>query len=212
MKVVKLSVVLLLICAVVAGILGGVNAITEERIASQKAQKAREAYEAVLLADTYEPLDFDKSQFPTVTEVVRAGGGHVVKLVFSGAQGSITMAVGIDENLRCTGISIIDHSETSGLGANAAADSEVGRHFREQFIGQEASIALSTQGGDIDALTGATITTTAVVKAVATAIAAAAAERGVDVSAVLSDQGAEINALTGATITTSASAEGGEAA
>ena len=178
MKVVRLSVVLLLICAVVAGILGGVNAITEDRIASQKAQKAREAYEAVLLAEAYEPLDFDESEFPTVTEVVRAGGGYVIKLVFSGAQGRITMAVGIDENLECTGISIIDHSETSGLGANAAADSEVGRNFREQFIGQDASIALSTQGGDIDALTGATITTTAVIEAVATAIAAAAAEGG----------------------------------
>ena len=179
MKVLKLAAVLLLICAVVAGVLGGVNAITEERIASQKAQKAREAYEAVLLAESYEPLDFDESQFPTVTEVVRAGGGYVVKLVFSGAQGRITMAVGIDENFECTGISIIDHSETSGLGANAAADSEVGRNFREQFIGQDASIALSTQGGEIDALTGATVTTVAVVEAVATAIAAAAAEGGV---------------------------------
>lgn len=178
MKVVRLSVVLLLICAVVAGILGGVNAITEDRIAAQKAQKAREAYEAVLLAETYEPLAFDESEFPTVTEVVRAGGGYVIKLVFSGAQGRITMAVGIDENLECTGISVIDHSETSGLGANAAADSEVGRNFREQFVGQDASVALSTQGGDIDALTGATITTTAIIEAVATAIAAAAAEGG----------------------------------
>ena len=68
------------------------------------------------------------------------------------------------------GISIINHSETSGLGANAAADSEIGRNFRSQFIGQGEDIALAKNGGEIDHLTGATITSNAVTGAVATAI------------------------------------------
>lgn len=171
MKVLKLTTVLLLICAIVAGVLGAVNAITEERIAEQKMAKSKEAYEAVLMADTYKAVDFDKNEFPGVTDVVKAGDkGYVVKLTFSGAQGSITMAVGVDTDYCCTGISVIEHSETSGLGANAAADSEVGRNFRAQFVGQDKSIALSNNGGEIDGLTGATITTVAIIGAVAEAI------------------------------------------
>ena len=51
------------------------------------------------------------------------GSGYVVQTTFSGAQGSITMVVGVDNDYKCTGISIISHSETSGLGAIAASGS-----------------------------------------------------------------------------------------
>jgi len=179
MKTLKLATVLLLICAIVAGVLGAVNVITEDRIAEQKMAKSKEAYQAVLMADKYEAVDFDKDAFPGVSEVVKAGDeGYVVKLTFSGAQGSITMAVGVDNDLCCTGISIIEHSETSGLGANAAADSEIGRNFREQFKGQDDTIALTSNGGSIDGLSGATITTVAVIGGVAEAIAVADSVEG----------------------------------
>ena len=170
-KVVKLATVLLLICAIVAGILGVVNAITEDTIAQRQAEKEKEAYASVLAADVYEPQEFDAEAYPTVTNVVKAGdAGYVVESTFSGAQGSITMAVGVDNDFRCTGISIIDHSETSGLGAVAAASSEKGVAFREQFVGQDETIALTRQGGSIDALTGATITSDAIVGAVEVSI------------------------------------------
>ena len=85
------------------------------------------------------------------------------------------MACGVDNELKCTGISIIEHKETSGLGAVAASTSNKGVAFREQFIGQGADIALTKAGGTIDALAGATITSTAVTNATATSIAAVAA-------------------------------------
>ena len=84
------------------------------------------------------------------------------------------MACGVGNDLKCTGISIIEHSETSGLGAVAAAASEAGEAFRAQFVGQDESIALSKAGGSIDALAGATITSTAVTNATATSIACVA--------------------------------------
>ena len=127
-KILKLTFILFLICAITAGILGGINEASN-------------------------------------------GAGHVVVSTFSGAQGSITMAVGVDTDYKCTGISIIEHSETSGLGANAASSAEVGVKFREQFIGQGEDIALSKAGGSIEALTGATITSNAVTEATATSIA-----------------------------------------
>ena len=173
-KILKLSLILFLICAITAGVLGGVNALTEDRIYMQKNAKTIEAFSAVLPSDRYEELEFDKAAFPTVESVSKAdnGTGWVVKSTFSGAQGSITMVVGVNNDYKCTGISIIEHSETSGLGANAASTGQVGIDFRAQFVGQGADIALSNAGGSIDALTGATITSRAITEAVAISIQA----------------------------------------
>ena len=179
-KILKLTFILFLICAVTAGILGGVNELTWRRIEEQNRIKTIKAYSAVLPADDYEPVDFAAAGVPasinkvTIDKISKAanGGGYVVESTFSGAQGNITMAVGVNGSLRCTGISIIKHSETSGLGANAASPAEVGVNFRSQFVGQGGDIALKKAGGDIDALSGATITSTAVTKAVAVSIEA----------------------------------------
>ena len=171
-KILKLTLVLFLICAITAGILGGVNELTKDRIYAIQNAATIAAYSAVLEAEAYEEQSFDSAAFPTVDKVSEAanGAGHVVELTVSGAQGLITLAVGVDTAYKCTGISIINHSETSGLGANAAADSESGRNFRAQFVGEDENIALSKAGGHIDALAGATITSNAVTGAVATAV------------------------------------------
>ena len=177
-KIVKLAVVLFAICAITAGILGVVNALTWERIDYLTHQKEYEAYAEVLASESgYTEIEFDKTAFPSVDVVMQSndGNGYVVTSTFSGAQGSITMACGVSTELTCTGISIIEHSETSGLGAVAASSSDAGVRFRAQFVGQDGSIALSKAGGSIDALAGATITSTAVTNAAATSIACVAA-------------------------------------
>jgi len=66
-----------------------------------------------------------------------------------------------------SGVSIIKMSETSGLGANASKES-----FRAQFVGQSGTLAVSKDGGSIDALTGATITSRAVTSGVNSALEA----------------------------------------
>lgn len=171
--IIKLSVILLLVCAVVAGVLGVVNHITADRIYQQKREKTFAAYAAVLPAESYEEVSFDKASFGTIDVIEKASGGegYVVQTTFSGAQGMITMVVGVEDSggkLTCSGISIISHSETSGLGAVAASTSERGQSFRDSFIGKGKNIQLS----DIDAISGATITSKAVTNAVATAIMA----------------------------------------
>ena len=102
-KILKLSMVLFLICAITAGILGVVNALTWERIDQITHQKEYEAYALVLPSDSgYTAVDFDKSAFPTVNTVSQSndGNGYVVTSTFSGAQGSITMACGVDTELK----------------------------------------------------------------------------------------------------------------
>ena len=170
-KILKLALVLLAVSAVVAGVLGVINELTYPVIDAQKQAKTAEAFASILQAERYDEIEFENPDFPTVLTVHKAGdAGYVVTSKFSGAQGNITMAVGVDNDFKCTGISIIEHAETSGLGANAASTGDVGVNFREQFVGQDESIALSNNGGSIDALTGATITSRAITEAVATSI------------------------------------------
>ena len=172
-KILKLALVLLAVSAIVAGVLGIINELTYPVIDAQKQAKTAEAFASVLKADRFDEIEFDNPDFPTVLTVHKAEGvGYVVTSKFSGAQGNITLAVGVDNDYKCTGISVIEHSETSGLGANAASTGEVGVNFRKQFVGQDESIALSNAGGSIDALTGATITSRAITEAVATSIRA----------------------------------------
>ena len=171
-NILKLAVILFLVSAIVAGVLGVVNELTKDRIADIAAEKTATAYAAVLEADAYDEVDYSGDD-TRITKISKAGdAGYVVEETVSGSQGAIEIVIGVDTDCKCTGISIIKSSETSGLGAVASSSSEKGVAFREQFIGAGSDAALTKNGGTINALTGATITSTAVTKAVATAVAA----------------------------------------
>ncbi len=76
-----------------------------------------------------------------------------------GSQGTITLAGGINTEYTVTGVKIMGHSETPGLGAKIIEDS-----FTGQFPGvAEADLMLSKDGGAIDAITGATVSSVAVI-------------------------------------------------
>ena len=93
---------------------------------------------------------------------------EVVESEVSGSQGMINVAIGVNADLTCNGISIISSSETSGLGSKANDD-----FFKDQFPGLSADQAKVTKdGGSVEAITGATITSKAVCTAVRDAIAA----------------------------------------
>ena len=165
----KLAGTLLLIAAVVAGLLGLVNYITADRIAAINEEKTAASMQEVLPADSYNELSYTGSD-PTVVKVYEAvGAGYVVEVTPSGFGGTIDMVVGVGSDGTVTGVAIINMSETSGLGANATKES-----FRSQYVGKSGELAVSKDGGEIDALTGATITSRAVTRGVNSALAAAA--------------------------------------
>ncbi len=164
---VKTVVTLLAFAAVVAFLLGLVNDVTAENIAKHKADKTMAAMETVLPAGEYSQVIYEGD--PSVASVYRAGDdGWIVEVTPSGFGGLIDMMVGVDKSGAVTGVSIVSMSETSGLGANASRES-----FRSQYVGKTGSVKLKKQGGEIDALTGATVTSTAVTKGVNTALAVA---------------------------------------
>ena len=171
-EMVRLVVTLFAISAICALLLGMVNAITADRIDQAQQEKTEAAMQEVLAAESYESLVYTGSD-TTVVAIYQAGdAGYVVEVTPSGFGGLIDMMVGVDNEGVCTGISIIDMSETAGLGANASKD-----EFRAQFVGKSGTVAVTKDGGDIDALTGATITSRAVSNGVTSALEAVA-ERG----------------------------------
>ena len=97
-----------------------------------------------------------------VQAVYTADDGYAVQVAPNGFDGPVTMMVGVLQG-KITGISVISHTETPGLGAVAAAQNAKGEAFRNQFVGQEGALAV---GDQIDAISGATITSSAVVAGV----------------------------------------------
>ena len=163
-----LVVVLFLICLVTALLLGLTNMITAPYIRANEWKTTQEAMNAVLPADSYDEVEYTGG-VATVDAVYKAGdAGYVVQVAPSGFGGVLDVMVGVNTDGTCSGVSIISHSETSGLGANATKED-----FRAQFVGK-ANVAVTKDGGDIAALTGATITSRAVCDGVNAAIEAAA--------------------------------------
>lgn len=164
LQLARLAVTLFLITAVMAGLLAGVNAVTRDKIAAAKAAKLQAALATVMPdAAGMEEISFTCSD-STIRSVYAAtdGSGYAVEVAPAGFGGEITMLVGVGNDGKVTGISVISHAETAGLGAIAAAKTAAGEAFRQQFVGAEGSLAVTKDGGTIDAIASATITSRAV--------------------------------------------------
>ena len=137
-QIIKLALVLFAVSAIMALALGLVNELTKDTIAMRAAETTKKAYANVLAADEYtEQADFENDGTITKLSVATTGGeqiGYVAETTFSGAQGMITMVVGLDDDYNCTGVYVTKHSETSGLGAKAADTNEGA--WRDNLVGQ----------------------------------------------------------------------------
>ena len=183
-KILKNCLALLLITLVAGLALSCVNEITKEPIAKAEETAKLEAYNAVF--DGAEFTDIENGEellklsaatdsVCTVDEVLAAqdAGGNIIGYVMSvtsplGYGGDIKMAVGISsESNTITGFSVLSNSETAGLGAKCTED-----EFASQFAGKSAAGIEYVKGGgaasdtQIDAISGATITTNAVTEGV----------------------------------------------
>ena len=181
--IIRLTATLLAICAVVALALAGVNAVTKDKIAANKAAKTTAALQQVV------PFQGEVAEVPFVDEtgmvskvysvtmdtrnsdnMVLRAVGYAVEVVPSGFGGTITMMVGVSVDGRVTGISIISHTETPGLGAVAAANTDKGAAFRDQFAGLVSGITIGSGENQIDSISGATISSQAIVDGVNAAL------------------------------------------
>ena len=188
---IKLTVTLFLTCCVVAGLLGATNMVTKDKIAAINLEKTQEAMKAVVadpdnstFSDALELTDEMKAAAlaggGTLTEAyeVQVGGaaaGHALKIVASGSQGSIEMMVGLDAEGVVTGVSVVSHKETAGIGTKVM-DNELtaaGIGVLNQFAGKSAADGTLNVGSNVDAISGATVSSKGVTAGVNAAIAVA---------------------------------------
>ena len=169
MYILRLALTLLLITSLVAAALAGVNLLTRERIAQLKAEKIRLAVAQVLPEGAGEAEKTAVEQ-GIVKTLYTTDVGYAVEVAPVGFSAEITMMVGIDKEGNVLGIDIITHAETASLGDVAASKNAKGQAFRGQFVGKTGTLAVSKDGGEIDAITSATITSRAVTNGVNTAL------------------------------------------
>ena len=189
--IIELTVKLFATCLIVAGLLGVVNKVTAPNIAAINKAKTEEAMKAVVAdADNStfsDPMEITAemeaaaaSAGGSVTEAyaVEAGGaaaGYALKVVASGSQGSIEMMVGLDVEGVVTGVSVVKNSETAGIGSKVMENepNSKGVGVLDQFIGKSAADGTLNVGSNVDAITGATVSTKGVTTGVNAAIAVA---------------------------------------
>ena len=176
---------LTLICIVCSALLAGVYALTEAPIKKAAADKLNSAISEVL--PEFSSLSEEKSiEFSGKTysyyEVADSAAnvlGYAVKAAVGGFGGPVSLMVGVLPDGTIYNTKVLSHSETPGLGAKCTEPA-----FADQFKGFDPSVkklSVKKDGGDIDAITAATITSRAYTEAVALAVAVSEAVRGVNV-------------------------------
>ena len=167
----RITLTLLAIAIFVAAALALVNGITAPIIEKSNAEKTQQAI-ATVLPGGYETEISDYTDATgLVSKLYKGANGYAVEVTPGGFDNTITMMVGVDNDGKVSGISVISHTETAGLGAVAADKGAKGEAFRNQFIGQTGNVSVSKDGGALDAITGATITSRAVCDGVNAALA-----------------------------------------
>ncbi len=187
--VAKVAGTLTAICLVVAALLGGVNAITADKITAINLANTEASLKAVAAtADEFAAVDLTdamtaaaSAQGAKVTEAyeVKAGSeriGYAFKVVASGSQGNIEMIVGVDADDAVTGVSIVSNKETAGIGSKVMTNqlNAKGVPVLDQFKGMSGAGSLVV-GKTVDAISGATVSSKGVTKGVNGALAVAEA-------------------------------------
>lgn len=164
-QIAKPTLILTAICTVVTLLLAVTNSLTVSKIADNAAQKAAESRKKVLAAEEYKPLDSDGAVYGAYDEEGNLLG-VVITTESSGYGGKMEVMTGVKANGEVSGVNILSMEETPGLGAKAKED-----RFLRQYKGfANSDLAVSKDGGEIDALSGATITSRAVTRAINDAI------------------------------------------
>jgi electron transport complex protein RnfG len=154
---------MLLLTAVVAvsvTVLTFTDSITRDRIEAQQDAKIK-----TLLLEMFPEMG--RFELDNDIYTIFANGdtvGYAFIAIGNGYGGDIDILVGLEDETTIKGITIVSHAETPGLGTRVAEPS-----FTDMFSGVSIEdVALSRDGGNIDAITSSTISSTAVVEAVRT--------------------------------------------
>lgn len=172
--IIKPVAVLLAICIIIPLALSLTNKITKDKIAELDEKNSRETMADLIKADSFTEEEFkDGDTEFTYYSAIKSGEtvGFIFKTAEKGYGGDVSVMTAVNIDGTVKSVAILDVSnETPGLGQNAAKES-----FYSQYQDKKSGISLVKNGADsakneVNAVTGATITSTAVNKAVNTAL------------------------------------------
>lgn len=195
---VNMTVVLFVITLVASAGVGVVNMITEEPIALAKEAATKAALNEVLPAfDSTEEQTLTIDELPITVYTAQKEGqvaGYAVQtMTKQGFNGVVRLMVGFTPDGQVVNVNVLEQAETPGLGTKMTEDGNVllgsiqGQKLENKKL-VDGKLAVTKDGGDVDALTAATISSRAYVDAVnrawdafkqVTAGAAAADQSGV---------------------------------
>lgn len=171
-EILKIGLTLFAITAVSATFLATVNKFTAPIITKNQTKKTYSSMQKVIPeAKEFQTIDITDTEkisqaYFALNEIGEKIGVCIISTA-NGYGGEITVLTGIVSG-EIRGVDILSHSETPGLGAKAANP-----EFKEQFTGKTYGILLVKSGAsqnEINAISGATISSTAVTNAVTTAL------------------------------------------
>lgn len=152
-EIIKPVLVLVCICLVVTALLAYINSVTSPIIAKAEQEKTEQAMSEVLFeADGFKKLEIENLP-DRVTEVYTAtnGAGYVFMLTTKGYGGDMKLICGMKSDGTIEQCKTLSHAETSGLGSKTAEDP-----YRNQYCGKNSDTL-----SEVDAITGATISSNA---------------------------------------------------
>ena len=154
------------------------NAVAPAAAANAAAEQ-QEMMETLLPGSTVFTPEEDTGTDANITAVWKGEGGWIIETTVDGYAGPIRQWTGVDSNGHVTGLVVRDMEETFGLGMEALSDAE----FLSQLVWSQGNLSI---GENMDAITGATVTSRAVANAVNSA---SAFVTGADVSSGATEWG-----------------------
>ena len=170
----NMVVVLFTITLVASAAVGGVYTITKEPIAQAKVAAVNAALQQVLPeyeATTSQTIEVNSLPIVAHTATVadKAVGYAIESLSKNGFGGTVRLMVGFDTEGTILNINVLEQKETPGLGTKMADEGNVLLLSLKEKKASEVNMTVKKDGGDIDALTAATISSRAYAEAVAVA-------------------------------------------
>ncbi|HII4429562.1 TPA: RnfABCDGE type electron transport complex subunit G [Clostridium perfringens] len=164
----KLGIILCLITSFAGVFLGFANEFTKEVIAQNAKLSEDDLKEILPKANKLEDFAFEKNEDSTISEVFQAKNGsenegYIIKVSPKGFNGPIDMVVAIDKNREISGVKVLSQAETPGLGAKVE-ESSFSEKFKGLTIEDNIKIVKTSPSsqGEIQGITGATISSNAV--------------------------------------------------
>ena len=153
----------ILVIALSAGILVGVKAGTNTAAQENYEKELNTLMLALLPGSTSFTEEAYEGEDANIKAVYRAENGCVIMTSAYGYAGEVVMLTGVDNDGDVKGLVVREMSETYGLGAEALTDDE----FLAQFLWTEGDAEIGT---NVDAITGATVTSKAIARSVNSAV------------------------------------------